>query len=79
VLGGAPGGLGDWCVTSAGAFSSAPRSSHCTVGSATGTSKRANEAYELLGVDDLVVGFEPTERSLDRLGEALRLDRWSRA
>jgi hypothetical protein len=44
-----------------------------------GTSKRANEAYELLGVDDLVVGFEPTERSLDRLGEALRLDRWSRA
>jgi alkanesulfonate monooxygenase SsuD/methylene tetrahydromethanopterin reductase-like flavin-dependent oxidoreductase (luciferase family) len=35
---------------------------------------RAIDAYELLGFDDLIVGLEPmTERSLDRLAEALRL------
>jgi hypothetical protein len=35
---------------------------------------RAIDAYEELGVDDLLVQLEPkTERSLDRLAEALRL------
>jgi alkanesulfonate monooxygenase SsuD/methylene tetrahydromethanopterin reductase-like flavin-dependent oxidoreductase (luciferase family) len=35
---------------------------------------RAIDAYELLGFDDVIIGLEPmTERSLDRLGESLRL------
>ena len=35
---------------------------------------RMIDAYEALGFDDVIVGLEPmTERSLDRLGEALRL------
>jgi alkanesulfonate monooxygenase SsuD/methylene tetrahydromethanopterin reductase-like flavin-dependent oxidoreductase (luciferase family) len=37
---------------------------------------RAIDSYELLGFDDVIVGLEPmTERSLDRLGEALQLGR----
>jgi hypothetical protein len=35
---------------------------------------RAIETYEAVGFDDLIVGLRPqTKRSLDRLGEALRL------
>jgi alkanesulfonate monooxygenase SsuD/methylene tetrahydromethanopterin reductase-like flavin-dependent oxidoreductase (luciferase family) len=35
---------------------------------------RAIDAYEQLGFDDVIVGLEPmSKRSLDRLGEALRL------
>ena len=31
------------------------------------------DAYEALGFNDVIIGLEPmTERSLDRLGEALR-------
>jgi alkanesulfonate monooxygenase SsuD/methylene tetrahydromethanopterin reductase-like flavin-dependent oxidoreductase (luciferase family) len=37
---------------------------------------RAIDAYEVLGFDDAIVGLEPmNERSLDRLAEALRLQR----
>jgi len=37
---------------------------------------RMIDAYEALGFDDVIVGLEPmTKRSLDRLGEALRLGR----
>jgi probable F420-dependent oxidoreductase len=37
---------------------------------------RAIESYDALGFDDVIVGLEPmTERSLDRLGEALPLRR----
>ncbi len=42
---------------------------------------QAIDAYEALGFDDVIVGLEPkTERSLDRLAEALQLGpliRWA--